>query len=209
MTGLIYTMLESKFKPHAQKFFLNVVTSNAIARKVSPNTLTILSLLCGVAVLPALYVDATLTATILMVLSGYFDMLDGAMARAVDRTSALGTVYDIMSDRVVECAIVLGLVSVEPTVRALPALLMLSSMLICITSFLVVGIFTDNQSEKSFHYSVGLMERAEAFLFFMAMIWLPNHFTILALAFSVLVLLTGMHRIKQFSSHQRLMKRKL
>lgn len=201
-------MLESKLKLHYQKYCLNAITSNVLVRKISPNMLTMLSLLSGVAVLPALYLDAAMTATLFIVLSGYFDTLDGAMARAVERTSALGTVYDIMSDRVVECAIVLGLVSVDPAVRALPALLMLSSMLICITSFLVVGIFTDNQSEKGFHYSVGLMERAEAFIFFIAMIWLPNYFVILALAFSVLVLLTGMNRVKQFSSHQQLLKRK-
>ncbi len=202
-------MLESKLKPHYQKYFLNAVTANPLVRKLSPNMLTLLSLLFGVAVMPALYVGAVVTATLLIVLSGYFDTLDGAMARAVGRSSALGTVYDIMSDRVVECAIVLGLVSVAPAERALPALLMLCSMLICITSFLVVGIFTDNLSEKSFHYSVGLMERAEAFIFFIIMIWLPDYFTVLALAFSLLVLLTGMHRIQQFALHHCAGKNKL
>lgn len=71
-----------------------------------------------------------------------------------------------MVDRVVEFVVVLALWFVAPQQRGLWCLLMLGSMLLCITSFLVVGIFSENQSQKSFHYSSGLMERAEAFSFF-------------------------------------------
>lgn len=61
---------------------------------------------------------------------------------------------------------------IAPQERGLWCMLTLGSMLLCITSFLVVGIFTENQSQKSFHYSPGLMKRAEAFSFFIAMmIW--------------------------------------
>lgn len=75
---------------------------------------------------------------------------------------------------------------------------MLSSVLLCITSFLVVGIFSQNTTEKSFYYSPGLIERFEAFLFFSLMMFLPGIFSYLAYAFSGLVLMTALIRMAQF-----------
>ena len=75
---------------------------------------------------------------------------------------------------------------------------MLGSMLLCITSFLVVGIFVANDSHKSFHYNPGIMERAEAFIFFIAMMLWPSAFVGLAMLFSLLVTLTAIIRLTQF-----------
>src|SRR3990167_1264225 len=180
-------MLDARFKIVYQQYFLHHIAMNPVTQKLSPNHATFLSLLTGISILPALYFSQPLLATILLLLSGYLDTLDGALARLTGQTSPLGTVYDIMSDRAVECCIVLGLFSVDPAGRGVWALCMLCSMLICITSFLVVGIFAQNQSAKSFHYSPGLMERAEAFIFFALMIWLTDHFIPLAVLFSLLV----------------------
>ena len=76
---------------------------------------------------------------------------------------------------------------------------MLGSVLICITSFLVVAIVSDNQSEKSFYYSPGLMERAEAFIFFILMIWLPQYFSFLSMSFIILVSYTALKRVYDYS----------
>ena len=132
-------------------------------------------------------------------MTGFLDTLDGSLARHLKTTSPKGTVFDITSDRLVEFSIILGLYAFDPTHRALGTLLMLGSVLICVTSFLVVGIFEDNQTEKGFHYSPGIMERAEAFLFFGAMILFPSYFMILAILFTSLVFLTAVIRLSQFS----------
>ena len=196
-------MLEARFKSCYQKYFLKTLLSYPAIQKLSPNIATLLSLITGICVLPALYFNQSLLATILLLLSGYLDTLDGALARLRGGASPLGTVYDIMSDRVVECCIVLGLFSVDSGMRGVWALCMLCSMLICINSFLVVGIFVQNQSVKSFHYSPGLMERAEAFIFFALMIWLPAQFIPLAVLFSLLVSWTGWKRIREFMLDQK------
>lgn len=52
--------------------------------------------------------------------------------------------------------------------------------------------------EKNFHYSPGVMERAEAFIFFIAMMLWPSAFGKLAALFSVLVLFTAGIRLHQF-----------
>ncbi|NCT57292.1 MAG: hypothetical protein GW760_06250 [Legionella sp.] len=85
---------------------------------------------------------------------------------------------DITTDRFVEFVVLLALWSVSPQERGFCAILMLGSILLCITSFLIVGIFTANDSDKGFRYSPGIMERAEAFSF--------------------LVILTAIIRLKQF-----------
>jgi len=81
---------------------------------------------------------------------------------------------------------------------------MMSSLLVCTTGFLAVAIFTPNTSIKSFHHSPGIVERAELFIFFLAMIWLPNYYTLLACVFTVSVIITGALRLYQFwqSEHQ-------
>ena len=81
---------------------------------------------------------------------------------------------------------------------------MLGSVFICVTSFLIVSLFIPNTGEKSFHYSPGIIERAEAFFFFSLMILLPQYFTVLSLIFSLLVFLTAFIRIKEFSKVQKL-----
>lgn len=135
----------------------------------------------------------------LLTLSGFLDTLDGALARAQGKQSELGAVLDIFIDRVVESATVFGIYLVDPTTLGSYCILMLISMLLCITSFLVVGIFNENEGDKSFHYSPGLMERTEAFCFFAAMILFPYFFNLLAFAFTSLVLLTAFIRIYEFA----------
>lgn len=167
-------------------------------KKVSPNTITFLSGILGLLILPALWLNYNNLAISLLLFSGYCDTLDGTLARFSKRTTVWGSVLDITMDRLVEFTIVFALWSVEPQTRSIWCLLMLGSMLLCITSFLVVGIFTENNSNKSFHYSPGVMERAEAFLFFIAMIIWPGIFPHLAVLFCLLVMMTAIIRLYQF-----------
>lgn len=164
----------------------------------TPQRLTFIAGLCGLLCAIFLFQNHCVGACVFLWLSGYFDSLDGSLARMSKSHSPRGAVIDIMSDRMVECLVMVGLFSIAPNVRGLPIVLMLVSTLLCITAFLVVGIFTHNDSEKSFHYSRGLMERPEAFVFYTAMILLPKAFFTLALVYSLLVLLTAALHIYRF-----------
>ncbi|MCP3679332.1 MAG: CDP-alcohol phosphatidyltransferase family protein [Gammaproteobacteria bacterium] len=104
-------------------------------------------------IIPLMYAHHTLWAVTVLLLSGYFDALDGTVARASGRSSAQGTMLDIVSDRVVEFAVIFALFLADPLQRGAWCLLMLGAVFICVTSFLVVGIFHENTSHKGFHYS--------------------------------------------------------
>ncbi len=198
-------MIESYFRPTYQRHFVDPI-AYVIAKYFprSANYWTLIGCLFGIAVLPALMFKHNDIAIILLLLSGYLDTLDGTIARISGNSTMHGSIFDIFADRVVELSVVLGLFLIDPIHRSLAAILMLSSILLCITAFLVVGIFTPKDGEKSFFYSPGLMERAEAFIFFIAMMLFPYHFNSLAYSFTLLVFITACIHLYQFNKYSRM-----
>lgn len=190
-------MIEPYIRPLYQ-YLLGDPLARLMGKVLSPNTVTLLAIFFGISIIPALVYEQIILALVFLSLSGLLDALDGTIARLYQKSSAYGTVLDIIGDRIVEFAIILGLFSISPETRALDCLIMLGSILICVTSFLVVGIFTENDSHKGFHYSPGLIERLEAFIFFATMIFFSDLFPFLAHLFSCLVFLTAFLRISEF-----------
>lgn len=195
-------MLETYIRPSYQRLLVDPV-AGALGKRISAVQLTLLSGIAGFLILPCLYVGAKIAAIVLLLFSGYLDTLDGTLARLTQQACDWGSVLDITTDRFVEFIVIFALWMIAPEVRSFWIIMMLGSILLCITSFLVVGIFTANESEKGFYYSPGIMERAEAFAFFIAMILWPAYFSMLAFFFSLLVLLTAIIRLKQFYEAQQ------
>lgn len=193
-------MLEQKYRHHYQKIFITPILK--VACKFSPTAITVLSGIVGLLVIPAVYFHYPWLAVFILALSGYLDTLDGSVARACDSSSQLGGALDIVMDRIVESAVIFALYLVDPS-HGIACFLMLFANLICITSFLVVGIFVEQNSNKSFFYHNGLIERAEAFIFYALMIILPGLFTPLAYAYIVLVLLSAFLHLRFFHFWQK------
>jgi len=189
-------MLENYCNAFYHRYFLLPLLKR-VNQYCSPIFFTILSALLGFLILPALFFHQPIIAVFLLLGSGYCDTIDGALARYSDKTSPFGAALDITVDRLVEFFCIMGFWLIDQS-RSGYCLLMLGSILICVTSFLVVGVFTQNNSHKSFHYSPGLMERAEAFIFFTLILMLPEQFNILALLFSILVFWTALWRLIEF-----------
>jgi len=193
-------MIDSTLRRHYQSSLINPLLKLRLTQKLSPLMCTLLALVSGVMTLPLLAMGWGFLAFVALLLSGFFDTLDGSIARHKDLTSDRGAALDICFDRIVEASVIIGLFLVNPAGRGLLCLLMLATTLLCISSFLVVGIFETNRSEKSFHYSVGLMERTEAFLLFALMILIPSLFVPLSALYSLLVLATALIRLTQFAT---------
>jgi phosphatidylglycerophosphate synthase len=199
-------MLEHTLRRHYQQILVDPLLPY-MPHYLTPLSVTWLSGIFGILFIPFLLFSKPLIAISCLLISGFLDTVDGSLARFRNKSSDFGSVMDIMMDRVVEFAVLFSLYLCNPSSRALGTILMLGSILMCITSFLVVGIFTTNQSDKGFHYSPGLMERAEAFIFFIAMVLLPDYFNILSLGFCLLVSITALIRLTEFKravSHQEL-----
>jgi len=191
-------MIDSYYRSPYQKHFLEPLIKRGLFNALTPTRVTVLALLSGALIPLFLITHQTLFAFLCLLVSGFFDTLDGSLARHQNQTSPQGAILDITSDRIVEFSIILGLYLFAPESRALSCLWMLGSVFLCITTFLVVGILEENTSDKSFHYSPGIIERGEAFIFFSLMILFPSFFTPIAILFTLLVFLTSFLRIRKF-----------
>lgn len=192
-------MLENYLRPVFSRYFVNGIVNHLAANAtLNPKQVTFIAGLSGIGACIALMNQSVLLACGLLLFSGYCDIVDGALARKIGSVSSSGAVLDIAVDRVVEFALILGIYWIDPEERGFLCILMLGSILCCVTSFLVVGIFSANDSQKSFQYSKGLVERFEAFVFFILMILFPEQFRLLGAVFVILVSLTTLIRITEF-----------
>ncbi len=197
-------MIETHIRKTYQKICVDPLINLRMLQRFPPTFFTCIACLSGICIIPLLAFGYPVSAFLMLTLSGFMDTVDGSIARQTNRTSPSGAALDIVSDRIVEFAIIMGLYAVDPIARALPSLLMLGSILLCITSFLIVGVFTEKETDKSFFYSPGLIERAEAFIFFAIMILFPSLFTMASYLFTFLVFLTALIRMRQFTKQQPL-----
>jgi CDP-diacylglycerol---glycerol-3-phosphate 3-phosphatidyltransferase len=76
---------------------------------ISPNALTIIGLAIGIGAAYLIAISHFLIGGSLVLLSGLFDLLDGALARFSKRATKFGAVLDSTIDRITEAAIFLGL----------------------------------------------------------------------------------------------------
>lgn len=189
-------MIDQRFGSLYQKLCINPILHHF--KKTHPTTITLLACAIGVLSLPLIVYEHSVLAVVFLCISGFLDTLDGSIARHRRLTSPQGAVLDIFCDRIVEFSVVLGLFLIDPFGRGLAAVLMLGSILLCVTTFLVVGVFTSNETQKSFYYSPGLIERAEAFIFFFLMILFPSCFFTMAMLFATLTIFTAFLRCWQF-----------
>lgn len=196
-------MIDTRGRSAYQKWIIQPLLNLSWIRCLHPHFITLFALLSGTCIVFLLAYGFSKSVIALLILSGFLDTLDGSLARHRGISSSKGAVIDIFSDRIVEFCIIMGLYLVDPLDRGFLALCMLGSVLFCITSFLVVGIFEKQETEKSFYYSPGIMERTEAFVFFAAMILFPSYFSWLAISFTALVTFTAFFRVYQFLTNNK------
>lgn len=186
-------MLDSYYRKSFQKLAVDPAVSLLLDTQVKPNSVSVLSILMGICYLPLMASHEPFLALAFLVISGYLDVLDGSLARAKGLSSEQGAALDICGDRLVEFTTVLGLFLYDPA-RAQLTLLLLGSFYLCVTTFLVTGIFEKNTSQKSFHYSPGLIERTETFIYFAVVTLFPALFAPVTIVFALLVYLTAAKR---------------
>ena len=77
--------------------------------KLSPNALTIIGFLLSLVIAWVLGTGHLFLGGFLVLFSGWFDLLDGALARATGRTTRFGALFDSVIDRLSEAALLSGL----------------------------------------------------------------------------------------------------
>lgn len=178
---------------------------DALARLLSrahvhANAVTVGGFLIGMAGCGAIAFGHYTLALVLIGLNRLADGLDGSLARQSGSTD-VGGFLDIVLDTIFYSGVPFAFALAQPE-ATLPAAFLIYSFVGTGGSFLAFavistkrGITSDRLKQKSFFYSVGLMEGTETIVFFVLFCLWPDRFGILAWIFGGLCWLTTVLRI--------------
>jgi phosphatidylglycerophosphate synthase len=167
---------------------------------VSANVATALAVIIGIAAGVAFAKGSAGWGIAMLALSAAFDAIDGTIARECAAPSALGGVFDLVSDRVVETAVIIGIAWGHAELY-FAALVLVGSWYVNITVFLAVGAAIERHGPKLIDYPPGILERTEALVFFVILAsvesigFLRPAGPILCYAMTALEIATGIQRL--------------
>lgn len=145
-------MLNDKLRPQTNKITGQLVENI----NINPNIVTIIGLLISV-FSGVLYASGNLGAgALFIIISGFCDMIDGAIARKQNRKTRFGGFLDSTCDRFADAAIIIGIMYsgyVDPILGAL-----------AIHASLTVSYIRAKAESEGIKCSIGIAERAERLL---------------------------------------------
>ncbi|SHH09681.1 Phosphatidylglycerophosphate synthase [Cognatiyoonia sediminum] len=179
---------------------------NAIGRQIASmggtaNGVTLAGLALGLVAAALIAFGATGWGLVFLLLSRIADGLDGAVARATEKTD-FGGYLDIACDFLFYGAIPFAFVVMDPSANAIAGAFLLLSFYFNGSSFLGFAILAEKhdiettaQGQKSLYYSNGLLEGTETIGFFVLLCLFPLYFAPLAWIFGTLCFATAILRI--------------
>ncbi|MEX0940466.1 MAG: CDP-alcohol phosphatidyltransferase family protein [Candidatus Babeliales bacterium] len=191
-------MIEAELRYYIQPLF-NFVGETTYFKFFTPNKITALAFISGVFSGCAIAGNYLYLALMLLLFSGLCDVMDGTIARLTNNTQKVGAYIDLISDRMVEAAVILGFTILMPE-NYFAFILFFVAVLFHFTTFLATSVLYDNQSEKSIYYDHSLVERAEAFLVFSLMLLFPIYSFSLLMIFNTIVFFDGLARFYRIIS---------
>ena len=150
----------SKFKNIATRYLESYIVKPLILVGLTPNMITILGVLMHI---PASYMIGRgdfLVGGILLLAAAAFDMVDGAMARHMGKSSPTGALLDSIADRVSEAFCLIGLLWFYLSSASASFMEVLLVFLTMFTSFLVSYIRARGEG-LGVDCQVGIMTRPE------------------------------------------------
>lgn len=180
---------------------LNHLGQSAARRGITANAVTVAGLGFGLLAAAIIALGAPVFALVPLALSRIADGLDGAVARATQKTD-FGGYLDVTCDFIFYGAIPLGFVVMDPTANGVAGAFLLTSFYANGASFLGYAILaekaqmeTSARGIKSLYFTGGLLEGTETIVFFVALCLWPDWFSPLSWIFGTLCFITATSRI--------------
>lgn len=105
-------MFDKRLRELVKKHSLAV--GRAFGRFLTPNQMTMVTLLMGVITAELIYIKLFMLAAITLLLSGVTDWIDGAIAKAMKKVTKFGGVWDSVVDKLTELLVYIALSVVYP-----------------------------------------------------------------------------------------------
>ena len=128
---------------------------------VKPNTVTWLGFLLTVGAAALIVVGNPFAAGFVVLIAGFFDILDGALARLTDQVTRFGAVLDSTLDRFGEAVLLLGILILYAREQSVFGILLVG---IALFGSLMVSYLRAKIESLGFECKVGLFTRAERVL---------------------------------------------
>lgn len=194
-------MIDTRLRHHVQPWF-NQAGKYLHQAGFTPDQVTLMAFVTGLTAGFFISRQWMAAALAFIWLSGALDVLDGTVARIGGTTSRTGALMDLILDRMVEAAVILGFYAINPE-HAWAHLLFFVGVIFNFSTFLAAGALFPNNGSKSMHYDPGILERTETFLLFSLMIlWPAGRFGVL-MAFNTLMFITGVLRFYRLIQQER------
>lgn len=192
-------MFDAQLRPLIDRL-LNPIGRGLVALGMTANQVTMIGAAFGLIAAGCVAAGLFYPALWFVIANRVIDGLDGAVARA-SRSSDFGGYLDIVSDFIFYSAIPLAFAVARPE-TALAAAFLIFSFIGTATSFLGFAILAEKhqvttqiRGKKAFYYLGGLTEGTETILLFLAMLVWPDYFSLMAIVFGILCLVTTGTRI--------------
>lgn len=193
-------MLDGHFRKRLDPWLDRAGRSLAV-RGIGANAATITGFLIGLMAAIAIVLDAYAWAFVLIGVSRICDGLDGAVARATQKTD-FGGFLDIVLDFAFYGLIPFAFILADPYENGVAGGLLLLSFYINGSSFLAFsimaekrGLATDVRGAKSLYFTTGLAEATETIVVFLAFCLFPQWFSEIAVIFALVCFYTALSRI--------------
>ena len=180
---------------------LNAAGRQLSAMGVSANVVTCAGFAIGMSGAVAIAFDAVVVGLVLILFSRLADGLDGAIARATQKTD-LGGFLDIVLDFIFYGAVPLAFAVLNPEQNALPAAVLLLSYFANGSTFLAYAIMAEKrniettaQGVKSLYYMTGLAEGGETIAAIILSCLFPAYFPFIAYGYAALCYASAAARI--------------
>ena len=180
---------------------LNAIGKTLAGRGVTADGVTMAGLALGLLAAAIIATGQTGLALVPLLASRIADGLDGAVARASQKTD-FGGYLDIACDFLFYGAIPFAFVVMDPSANAIAGAFLLTSFYFNGTSFLGYailaekrGLETSAQGIKSLYFSNGLLEGTETIVFFVLLCLFPASFAVMAWVFGGLCFATATLRL--------------
>lgn len=184
-------MLETLVRPHIQPVFESL--GYFISKRFSASFITGVGLFSGMIAAFFIAHGTQELALFFLFFTSICDILDGTIARITKTTSILGTFFDLISDRLVEAAIIAGFAYRQPDCMW-AYLVFHSALLFHFSTFFMASALLKKTGVKNIHYETSLIERAEAFIVFFLMIIFPQHLFSLLMTLNAFIIFDACKR---------------
>jgi CDP-diacylglycerol--glycerol-3-phosphate 3-phosphatidyltransferase len=152
LTGL------SEFRKTAGNRLTRLIVQLLSKTPVSPDVITWTGFLLTLGAAALIITEHLFAAGFVVLIAGFFDMLDGALARTTNRVTRFGGILDSTLDRLSEAALLLGILVVYAREQSMLGIIFVGLVLI---SSLLVSYIKARAEALGLECEVGLFTRPE------------------------------------------------